>query len=79
MPIVSARSFGGGMWCAGVAAAFLHAPLVGDPILVLPPPGNATSTAWRHRKAMYGLRQAPRSWQEHICYIALAGVLTKSV
>ena len=67
--IVVALSFGWGIRCAGVATGFLHAPLVGDPILVLPPPGNATSSAWRLRKAMYGLRQAPHSWQYHICSI----------
>ena len=72
MLIVLALSFGWGLWCADVATAFLHAPLSGDPVFVLPPPGLTTSLVWRLNKAMYGLRQAPKAWQEHLCAVLLA-------
>ena len=50
---------------ADVATAFLHAPVDGQ-VFVRPPahlqqPGRV----WRLKKALYGLKSAPRSWQEH--------------
>ena len=63
MLTVLALSFGWCIWCADVATAFLHAPLVGDPVFVLPPPDHHSTLIWRLKKAMYGLRQAPKAWQ----------------
>ena len=48
-----------------VATAFLHAPLPEDMcILVKPPATEKSGCLWRLRKALYGLRVAPRLWQE---------------
>ena len=59
--------------CADVATAFLHASLPADSHIYIIPPQTEddykTGELWRLIKALYGLRQAPRLFQE---WLALA-------
>ena len=54
-----------------VSTAFLHAPLPeGAEIFACPPPSlKVEGIIWRLRKAVYGLRQAPRLFQEHLAKV----------
>ena len=62
-------------WCIesfDITTAFLHAVL--DPseeIFVRPPPEYYPSgtVLWKLKRAMYGLRTAPRSWQDHFAWV----------
>ena len=49
-----------------VSTAFLHA-LMNEEVFVWPPKEfyPEGKCLWRLKKAMYGLRQAPKLWQEH--------------
>ena len=61
-----------------VSTAFLHAPIEGkggytNEVYVIPPPEYLQSRglppdsiAWKLKKAMYGLRGAPRAFQEYL-------------
>ena len=49
-----------------VVAAFLHAPVPVDRIMLLRPPTcEKVERYWRFEKALYGFRESPRWWQEH--------------
>ena len=54
-----------------VSKAFLHA-LLTDEVFVIPPveyyPNGGV--LWKLRKAMYGLKQSPRMWQQHFASVA---------
>ena len=55
---------------ADVSTAFLHAELRSDvPIFMMPPsefyPDAGKNVLWQLQRAMYGLRSAPRDWQDH--------------
>ena len=59
-----------GITMGDVSTAFLHA-LMSEEVFVWPPKefypeGNCL---WRLKKAMYGLRQAPKLWQEHFAEV----------
>ena len=51
-----------------VSTAFLHAVVIGNPY-VYPPDtdklGN-TNKVWQLKKALYGLKSAPKAWNNHI-------------
>ena len=56
--------------CVGDAStAFLHTNVI-QPTFVMPPddyqPDSKEKVVWKLQKAMYGLKSAPKSWQEHI-------------
>jgi len=61
--------------CADVSVAFLHAKVdPANPIFVHPPPeaGLRPGLIWQLHRSLYGLRSAPKAWQDH-----LAAVLEK--
>ena len=47
--------------------AFLHATVTGE-LYVVPPQEfyDQGSVPWKLKKALYGLRAAPRAWQDHL-------------
>eukprot|EP00972_Heterocapsa_arctica_P000642 93330-Heterocapsa_arctica.AAC.1 len=51
-----------------VSTAFLHTPLpAGTSVYVRPPPSeHKDGVIWQLNKAVYGLRQAPRLFQEFL-------------
>ena len=52
-----------------VSTAFLHAPLnYAENLYVIPPaPYDCNGTVWwKLKKALYGLRGAPRAWQDYL-------------
>ena len=60
-------------WCinlADVSTAFLHAPMTED-IFIWPPAEYYPDfkCLWKLNKAMYGLKQSPRLWQEHFAKV----------
>ena len=54
-----------------VSAAFLHANWVGEDILVFPPAEfyPQGGVLWRLRKALYGLKNSPKLWQDHFASV----------
>ena len=65
------------MYTGDVSTAFLHADVRDDGIHVEPPTGedvdsNGRRIVWKLRKAMYGLRSAPRSWQDHFAGVVMS-------
>jgi hypothetical protein len=56
---------------ADVSTAFLHASLpAGDAVYIVPPVSLRQGTGlWKLHKALYGLRQAPRLFQEHLAKV----------
>ena len=57
-----------------VSVAFFHAPIGAKRYYVRPPASECQpSRLWRLDRAMYGLRESPRLWQQH-----LAAVLTRN-
>ena len=60
---------------ADVGTAFLNAPIK-TPYYVYPPTdiGLPEGKCWKLKRALYGLRGAPRAWYEHVCsYLASLG------
>jgi hypothetical protein len=65
---------------ADVTSAFLHAKLVGPAVYTKPPEEwgppqslkNNGEVIWRVERSLYGRRNSPRSWQDHLCDL-LAG------
>ena len=54
-----------------VATAFLHASLPKDRrIYIKPPSTEGAATMWRLKKALYGLRESPRLFQQHLAAVA---------
>ena len=57
------------MYFGDVNTAFLHAPVVQE-TLVKPPAGFISSDGpfviWKLKKALYGLKSAPKPWQVHL-------------
>ena len=57
------------MYVGDVNTAFLHAPVVQE-TLVKPPADYVSSDGsidlWKLKKALYGLKSAPKSWQVHL-------------
>ena len=65
---------------ADVSTAFLHAAVV-EPTFVEPPkclmlPENV---CWWLNKALYGLKSAPRSWNQHLAEVMMSGGWKQSV
>ena len=59
---------------ADVSTAFLHAQLGEDEIIHVEPPAeyyprDQPRVVWRLRKALYGLKTAPKQWQQHFCQV----------
>eukprot|EP00439_Symbiodinium_sp_Y106_P005086 s6380_g1.t1 len=59
-----------GITMGDVSTAFLHA-LMNEEVFVWPPKESYPegNCVWRLKKAMYGLRQAPKLWQEHFAEV----------
>ena len=61
-----------GIWSLDIGAAFLHAKLPQDKKIFVWPPEDQLQFhgyLWQLEKAMYGLRVAPKSWQEHFAEV----------
>ena len=63
------------MFTADVKTAFLNAHMKdGDVVSARPPPGwqpealdpNKGTVIWKPQESLYGLRSAPRRWQDHL-------------
>ena len=54
-----------------ISTAFLHALVTGDDIFVIPPVESYPQGGilWKLRRAGYGLRNAPRLWQDHFASV----------
>eukprot|EP00972_Heterocapsa_arctica_P011278 1653963-Heterocapsa_arctica.AAC.1 len=54
-----------------VSTAFLQAPLPDDSKVFVVPPmvDRRPGLIWRMRKALYGLRQSPRQFQEYLAKV----------
>lgn len=70
--VLMSLALGWSMYGGDVCTAFLHAVMT-TPLYIIPPPEyySRGGILWKLKKAMYGLKSAPRDWQDH-----LAGVLT---
>ena len=64
-----------------VSTAFLHAPLgPEDHVYLQPPPNKRTANVvWRLHKALYGLRAAPRLFQEHMARVLEQGGFRRGI
>jgi len=61
-----------GLTVADFATAFLNAPLPEDARLAVEPPQEAglpRDRVWLLRKSLYGLRGAPKHWQDHLANV----------
>ena len=65
--IVLGLTFGWVFQFGGVSTTFLHAAMTGDVCVWHPQEyyGDG-SILWKLKKQLYGLRGAPRGWQDHI-------------
>ena len=62
-----AAAYGWRVQTGDVTAALLHAPVSGE-VYVRPPKhlqSEQPGRVWKLRRALYGLKSAPRSWQQH--------------
>ena len=68
--LLIALQFGFGIQLGDISTALLHAPLLGD-FYVWPPKEYypARDKPWKLKKALYGLRDAPKAWQEHFAEV----------
>ena len=66
-----ASSFNWTVTCADISTAFLHALITGEEILVIPPLEYYPEgkTLWKLKRALYGLRNAPRLWQDRFASV----------
>eukprot|EP00438_Fugacium_kawagutii_P005573 Skav228719 [mRNA] locus=scaffold1830:163434:164903:- [translate_table: standard] len=66
-----AVAFGWKITTLDISTAFLHALVTGEDIFVIPPlefyPQGGV--LWKLRRALYGLRNAPRLWQDHFASV----------
>ena len=62
------------IWLADVITAFLHAPVL-ETTYVEPPTclNLPHDVCWELKKALYGLKSAPRSWNQHLTGVVTAG------
>jgi hypothetical protein len=69
--LLKAAECGWPVMLGDVSTAFLHAPLGPDDHVYLQPPPNkrTAGVVWRLHKALYGLRSAPRLFQEHMAHV----------
>merc|ERR1711915_262850 len=53
---------------ADVSTAFLHADVIGNPYVYPPETENMENETkvWKLKKALYGLKSAPKAWYEHV-------------
>ena len=61
-----------GVWSLDIGTAFLHAKLPKDKRIFVWPPEDQLQFQgylWELEKAMYGLRVAPKSWQDHFAEV----------
>ena len=51
-----------------VSTAFLHADVIGNPYIYSPEKENLENTniVWKLNKAQYGLKSAPKAWNQHL-------------
>ena len=51
-----------------VSTAFLHADVIGNPYIYPPETENLDNTniVWKLNKAQYGLKSAPKAWNQHL-------------
>ena len=69
--LVLARNWS--IYVGDISTAFMHAPVAqGEEIFVEPPPEFYPNgeTIWKLKKAMYGLRSSPASWQAYFSAVA---------
>jgi hypothetical protein len=54
-----------------VSTAFLHASWVGEETFVWPPPEYYpdSTCVWKLKKALYGLKNSPKLWQDHFAAV----------
>ena len=56
--------------CLDISTAFINTPLPPTEEIYVQPPAewyyNSSTTLWRLKKAMYGLRTSPKLWQQHL-------------
>ena len=57
--------------CCDISTAFLHADISGEEIFVVPPAEYYPEggIVWRLKKALYGLKNSPRLWQDHFAAV----------
>ena len=68
--LLVALQFGFGIVLGDISTAFLHANMDYD-FYVWPPKECHTGrdVLWKLKKALYGLKEAPRAWQEHFAEV----------
>ena len=64
-----------------VSTAFLHADVIGNPYVYPPETENLdnTNTVWKLNKAQYGLKSAPKAWNQHLTKVLKGLGWTQSV
>ena len=63
-----------------VPTAFLHANVIGNPYVFPPETENLENTnkIWKLKKALYGLKSAPKAWNHHISKVLVDLEWTRS-
>ena len=66
-----AAAFNWTVTCGDISTAFLHALISGEDIRVIPAPEfyPEDGVIWKLNRALYGLRHAPRLWQDHFASV----------